>query len=271
MGTMKADLYAAMQEGDPAAARLWRERFVQAAAEPSAEEGAHAQLSSVHAQLSPPGPTFATGDIWTVYDQTDLLVITTNSTVKANGALVMGRGVAQQARDRIRGLDRYLGRQIESTCGSRGEYNLLTAIWPRVRIGALQVKYHYTHPADPELIARSLAALRTWIATHHPRRVDMVFPGIGNGKLRRADVLPLLQSLPPLVHVWEASSVSRKQQPAGSSPCRNDSRSPLPTAACPLPPGAAGAIPLIVDGTIVSYAGDEAEANRWLRRFEAGL
>jgi hypothetical protein len=268
MGTMKDDLYAAMQEGNPAAARLWRERFVQAAAEPSAEEGA-CPSSSVHAPLPPPGPTFTTGDIWTVYEQTDLLVITTNSTVKANGALVMGRGVAQQARDRMRGLDRYLGRQIAATCGSRGEYNLLTAIWPGVHIAALQVKYHYTHPADPALITRSLAALAAWIATHHPRRVDMVFPGIGNGKLHRADVLPLLQHLPALVHVWETSPAAPVELARAVG--ANEQPQARPTSHAVAPAPSASAIPLIVDGNVVSYAGDEAEANRWLCRFEAGL
>lgn len=43
-------------------------------------------------------PRFCQGDMWSVYDDADLFLITTNSTLKKNGALAMGRGIAQQAR-----------------------------------------------------------------------------------------------------------------------------------------------------------------------------
>ena len=39
------------------------------------------------------------------------------------------------------------------------------------------------------------------------------------------------------------------------------------------PPGTSSAvpIPLIVDGTVVGFAGDQAEADRWLARWETGI
>lgn len=43
--------------------------------------------------------------MWTAYDDADLFLITTNSTLKKNGVLVMGRGIARQACDRCPGLD----------------------------------------------------------------------------------------------------------------------------------------------------------------------
>jgi hypothetical protein len=42
-------------------------------------------------------PTFKIGDMWSAYDNIDLFLITTNVTIKRNGALVMSRGIARQA------------------------------------------------------------------------------------------------------------------------------------------------------------------------------
>jgi hypothetical protein len=61
------------------------------------------------------------GDMWSVYQEADLFLITTNATLKRNGALVIGRGIARQARDRFPGLDIALGRHIYGVCGSRSE------------------------------------------------------------------------------------------------------------------------------------------------------
>lgn len=47
--------------------------------------------------------------MWSAYDDADLFLITTNSTLKKNGALLMGRGIARQARDLFPGLDLALG------------------------------------------------------------------------------------------------------------------------------------------------------------------
>ncbi|MFW6042645.1 MAG: hypothetical protein ACOC9C_03095, partial [Chloroflexota bacterium] len=88
--------------------------------------------------------------MWTAYDDADLFLITTNSTLKKNGALVMGRGIAQQARNRFPGLDLALGREIARRCGNRGEYGLLVSPrWPAAKLGAFQVKTDYGRPASP--------------------------------------------------------------------------------------------------------------------------
>jgi hypothetical protein len=42
-------------------------------------------------------PRFMVGDMWTAYQSADLFLITTNATITARGALVMGRGIARQA------------------------------------------------------------------------------------------------------------------------------------------------------------------------------
>lgn len=158
---------------------------------------------------------FCWGDMWTAYGDADLFLITTNSTLKKNGSLVMGRGIARQARDRFPGLDVTLGREIARHCGNHGEYGLLVSPrWPVAKLGAFQVKTHYARPASLSLIRRSVATLLAWCERHPHAAVRLNFPGIGNGGLARAQVLPLLKSLPANVHVWEygrAPTPARKE------------------------------------------------------------
>ena len=116
----------------------------------------------------------------------------------------MGRGIARQARDRFPGLDAALGKQILSTCGNQGQYGLLVSPrWPKARLGAFQVKRHYSQPASLELIRHSTTALCTWCVEHPNTLVHLNFPGIGNGRLRREDVLPIIAQLPDQVTIWE--------------------------------------------------------------------
>ena len=150
-------------------------------------------------------PIFKTGNMWTAYENADLYLITANSTLKkGTHALVMGRGIARQARDRFPGLDAALGKRILSTCGNQGQYGLLVSPrWPKARLGAFQVKRHYSQPASLELIRHSTTALCTWCVEHPNTLVHLNFPGIGNGRLRREDVLPIIAQLPDQVTIWE--------------------------------------------------------------------
>jgi hypothetical protein len=158
--------------------------------------------------------------MWSAYNTAGLFLITTNSTLKANGALVMDRGIARQARDRFPGLDLAFGRQIGQRCGRLGQYYLLVSPrWPEACMGALQactepgrsVNTRYDEAAALPLIRKSLIALRLWCAKHPDVQIHMNFPGIGNslpracrgGGLPRAAVLPALMELPDHVTVWE--------------------------------------------------------------------
>jgi len=152
--------------------------------------------------------------MWSVYDDADLFLITTNSTIRRDGRLVMGRGIARQARDRFPGLAGAFGRQILSCCGNQGEYGLLVSPrWPEAKLGAYQVKRHYGQPANLELVRHSTTALCAWCADHPEALVHLNFPGVGNGRLQREDVLPIVAQLPARVTVWE-------YPPAGKENCR---------------------------------------------------
>jgi hypothetical protein len=152
-------------------------------------------------------PQFQTGDMWTAYQTADLFLITTNSTLRRDGALVMGRGIARQARDRFPRLDKALGQQVLSLCGNQGEYGLLVSPrWPEAKLGTFQVKFHFRQPASLELIQRSTTALHAWCVENPEATVALNFPGIGNGRLPRTAVLPILQQLPDTVTIWEYPS-----------------------------------------------------------------
>lgn len=148
-------------------------------------------------------PRFCQGDMWSAYDQADLFLITTNSTLKKNGALVMGRGIARQACDRFPGLDTAFGAEIARRYGNCSKYGLLVSPrWPAAKLGAFQVKTNYARPASLSLIRQSAIALLAWCKEHPGAAVHLNYPGIGNGGLARTQMLPLLKTLPANIHVW---------------------------------------------------------------------
>lgn len=159
-------------------------------------------------------PQFRLGNMWAAYAAADLLLITTNATITIRGALVMGWGIARQAKERFPGLDVALGRHIQALCGSQGIYGLLVSPrWPAAKLGAFQVKQHYSQAASLELIRRSTAALCAWCADQPDAQVALNFPGIGNGRLHRKDVLPIAMQLPDQVTIWEYPLAGKENNP----------------------------------------------------------
>jgi hypothetical protein len=151
--------------------------------------------------------------MWSLFDQVDLFLITTNSTLKKNGALVMGRGVARQARDRFPNLDLKLGEEIAGICGHLGTYHLLISPrYPAAKLGAFQVKHHFRQPASLDLIAGSVRALQQWCATHPNATVALNYPGIGNGNLKREQVQPLISQLPDTVQIWQYAQPTKQNR-----------------------------------------------------------
>ena len=156
-------------------------------------------------------PHFQRGDMWAAFATTDLFLITTNSTIRKDGVLVMGRGIARQARERFPGLDAAIGKQILSLCGNEGQYGLLVSPrWPEAKLGAFQVKAHYSQPAGLELIRHSTAMLCAWCAMHPDAQVILNYPGIGNGRLHSKTVLPIIGQLPKQVTIWEYPSAGKR-------------------------------------------------------------
>ena len=59
------------------------------------------------------------GDMWSVFGKTDLFCITTNSFIRKDGQLVMGRGIALATKKRVPNIAKMLGDRIN------GDYGLL--------------------------------------------------------------------------------------------------------------------------------------------------
>lgn len=138
-----------------------------------------------------------TGNLWDV--ECAARCITTNGFVKRNGAAVMGRGCAREARDRIPGLDLRLGNAI-TKAGNHVHRFAMPDDEPY--LFSFPVKHHWKERADVALIERSAQELVAMVNvlgdTHHfypgpEYPVVIPRPGCGNGQLNWVDVKPILE------------------------------------------------------------------------------
>ena len=117
------------------------------------------------------------GDIWEQNKLKRWVIITTNGTVRNDGACVMGRGVAKQAATRFPKLPFQLGERIKRDGN-------VVQVFDDLKIIAFPVKTHWKDVADLGLIEKSLKQLVAW-ANVPPRKHGkfyMVRPGCSNGK-----------------------------------------------------------------------------------------
>lgn len=128
------------------------------------------------------------GNVWTHHKRGYWAVITTNGSVRTDGAAVMGRGVARQAAVKYPDLPFELGTHIKdwgNTVGIFQQYMIIT----------LPVKHHWQSKANLELIETSIKKLRQvfGFAGMPASKIYMVRPGCGYGRLDWADVRPILE------------------------------------------------------------------------------
>jgi len=119
----------------------------------------------------------------------------------------MGRGIALEAKTKYPTLPYDFGKVLSNLnpqidqhfVGPIGEYDG-TPIW------YFMVKDHWQEDASLMIIASSCFYLTRGFADLKDKRIDLNFPGIGNGKLSRDAVLYLLEDLPDNIHIWEYAS-----------------------------------------------------------------
>ena len=129
----------------------------------------------------------------------NVYLFTGNSTLKMNGAIVMGRGAAKMVRDSYLGIDRTFGHLIALEPDA---HVIMHHMGNRQHLGWFKVKTHWSQPAKLELILASVLAL-TKIAEDYPiHQYHMNFPGIGNGKLSYDKVYSLVKTLPDNVLIY---------------------------------------------------------------------
>lgn len=149
-------------------------------------------------------PTYVIGELWDEIGKSSLLLVTTNSTVRNDGALVMGRGAALEAKERFPTFPFWLGEQMRHYPG--GIYGVLWGYQDEqlrrsgTQLGAFQVKIHWRDDASLLVIAFSAGQLALLSQRH--TRIAMNIAGTGNGRLNAHDVLPILEPLPPHVHIY---------------------------------------------------------------------
>ena len=141
-------------------------------------------------------PIFKTGEM---FHANGYLIVTTNSFLTSEVKLVMGRKAAWILKMKVPGIELIFGRMIFETCGHLGRYGLLF----HHRYGALQVKYRFDEKARVDLIKFSLEKLIEKAEVFPKSTFNINYPGIGNGRLSKQEVGPLLNSLPDNVYVWE--------------------------------------------------------------------
>jgi hypothetical protein len=126
------------------------------------------------------------GDLWNA--ASDLRVISTNGIVRKDGACVMGRGCAYEAKTRFPGIEFRLGELLQE----HGNRVLRLGRYGGTMISSFPVKHHWKQEADPILIRRSAKQLVKIADKFGHERVIIPRPGCGNGKLRWSDVRPIL-------------------------------------------------------------------------------
>jgi O-acetyl-ADP-ribose deacetylase (regulator of RNase III) len=125
----------------------------------------------------------AKGDLWKY--PAEYRAVTTNGVVGYGDELVMGAGVALQAKKRFPTLPGKLGKWVK-------QYGNRAFVCPNYRIISFPTKHHWRNTSCSVLIAKSAREVAEIADKHNIQSVAMPRPGCGNGGLRWEDVRPLL-------------------------------------------------------------------------------
>lgn len=148
------------------------------------------------------------GDMWSVYDEADVFLVTTNAVLTRDYRLVMGGGIAKEALERYPGLDWLWGYRLYSRYWQvyeRQQLPIYGVLWPinGEKLAAFQTKRHWREKADLDIITNAAWRLRLVAERYPDKRFHLNFPGIGLGGLRPEEVQPTLAMLPDNVVVWK--------------------------------------------------------------------
>lgn len=123
-------------------------------------------------------PTFHAKNLWEDIGTADMVIITTNSYISRKGELVMGRGIALEAKGRYPELPKLFAKHIPHL----GVYGLVVVKHQNKLFGAFQVKRHFKDRAELGLIKTATEKLKRFLEDKN-LHIIMNFPGIGYGRL----------------------------------------------------------------------------------------
>lgn len=135
------------------------------------------------------------GDIWKLA-QNKVLCISTNGIINRAGALVMGKGIALEAKRRYPGIDYKAGQFVSK----HGNNVCALGKWASHEFGSYEfvtfpVKTHWREAAKPELIKRSTEELEVVATQKGWQEIYIPHVGCANGGLLWKDVYPILNML----------------------------------------------------------------------------
>lgn len=136
-----------------------------------------------------------------VFDHNDLdfICVTTNSILNKKGELVMGAGIALEAKNLYPELPSVFGIKVSKLGVVGGDYYILQ----HENILAFQTKRHYREKSPIDLVRKSINRLKFLATVFDDKVFGLPFPAINNGGLKKEDVLPILFVLPDNVLVFE--------------------------------------------------------------------
>lgn len=133
------------------------------------------------------------GNIWDFHDAGEIICITTNTTCKNKYPmpLVMGKGIALEAKNRFPGIDIDWG-LIVRVCPNENK----TSYFPFNRLVMFQTKTDWKLPSTIEIIKASLHNLLSLMNTYNIKSVYLPRIGCGNGGLNwEEDIKPIIKNL----------------------------------------------------------------------------
>ncbi len=156
----------------------------------------------------------AVADLFSFIGKADAICITTNGSTKMNGAAVMGRGCAKEAKERFKGIDHILGSSLRKNGNSvqvlMKSENTAIVSFPvkpgdvrshyQVNKCSIRAEGYYITPgwsmkADQRIIEHSAKELKELADKNNWQTVVLPRPGCGNGRFKWEDVKPLLKDL----------------------------------------------------------------------------
>lgn len=150
------------------------------------------------------------GDIFSYVGKADCICITTNGTIKSNGELVMGAGVAKQFYDKYNSTHHIAKKLAKLLYGGEpnlrkmhvvhSNHNLCYRAIPAehnfgTHVVSFPTKNHFQDKGDLELIKRSARRMVDFANEYDLNSIIIPSPGTGCGQLNEEDVYAELNKI----------------------------------------------------------------------------
>ena len=137
--------------------------------------------------------------IWNKIDDLDYICITTNSILNSKKELVMGAGIAKEAKNRYPSLPKEFGKKILEK-GYEGKFY---GIIVYAKFLAFQTKIHYKDNSPLDLVKKSCEYLKIAADLNKNLIFGLPFPAVTNGGRTYEEILPIVSILPDNVYIFK--------------------------------------------------------------------